>query len=123
MHYILEIPEILEIIFDLLPRTSLYRSCARVNQQWNAISKLIIQKKRKAEFISILSIRNNIIFHLYDNHHNLAEIVNYCNLLNAITHRHERAPAWFGPDMEGADQRREYFMFRPHLLVLWRRHF
>jgi hypothetical protein len=80
MHYILEIPELLEIIFALLPRTSLYRSCARVNHQWNAISKHVIRKKRKAEFISIPGIRDNIIFHLYNNDLNLAEIVNYCKV-------------------------------------------
>jgi len=77
MYYILEIPELLEAIFAFLSRKDLYRSCARVNHQWNAVSKLIIRKKRKAEFISIPGIRDNIIFHLYKNHHNLAEIVNY----------------------------------------------
>ena len=67
MYYILEIPELLEAIFAFLSRKDLYRSCAGVNHQWNAVSKLIIRKKRKAEFISIPSIRDNIIFHLYDN--------------------------------------------------------
>src|SRR5581483_9225489 len=87
----LTIPEILEAIFAFLSRKDLYRSCARVNHQWNAMSRRIIQEKRKAEFISIPSIRNNIIFHLYENHHNLAEIVNYCkvsevwsNILNRL---------------------------------------
>jgi len=92
MYYILEIPELLEAIFAFLSRKDLYRSCTRVNHQWNAVSKLIIQKKRKAEFISIPSIRDNIIFHLYG--HNLAEIVNYCkvseiwsNILNRLSAR------------------------------------
>src|SRR4051794_37209949 len=66
MYYILEIPKLLESIFAFLSRKDLYRSCARVNHQWNAVSKLIIRKKRKAEFISIPSIRDNFIFHLYD---------------------------------------------------------
>ena len=80
MYYILEIPELLEAIFAFLSRKDLYRSCARVNHQWNAVSKLIIWKKRKAKFISIPGIRDNILFHLYENHHNLAEIVNYCKV-------------------------------------------
>jgi hypothetical protein len=91
MYYILEIPELLEAIFAFLSRKDLYRSCARVNHQWNAVSKLIIRKKRKAEFISIPGIRDNIIFHLYDNHLGLAEIVNYSkvseiwrNILNRL---------------------------------------
>ena len=67
MYYILEIPELLEAIFAFLSRKDLYRSCAKVNHQWNAVSKLIIRKKRKAEFISIPGIRDNILFHLYDN--------------------------------------------------------
>ncbi|CAG8597038.1 15680_t:CDS:2 [Funneliformis caledonium] len=67
MYNALALPELLEIIFAFLSRKDLYRSCTRVNHQWNAVSKLIIQKKRKAEFISIPSIRDNIIFHLYDN--------------------------------------------------------
>ena len=89
--YVLEVPELLEIIFTFLSRKDLYRSCAKVNRQWNAISQLIIRKKRKAEFISISGIRNNIIFHLYDNHHNITEIVNYSkvseiwrNILNRL---------------------------------------
>ena len=89
--YVLEVPELLEIIFTFLSRKDLYRSCARVNHQWNAVSKLIIQKKRTAEFISIPGIRDNIIFHLYDNHHNITEIVNYSkvseiwrNILNRL---------------------------------------
>src|SRR5947207_24862 len=94
MYHILEIPELLETIFAFLSRKDLYRSCARVNHQWNAVSKLIIQKKRKAEFISIPGIRDNILFHLYDNHVSLANIVNYCkvsdiwsNILNRLSAR------------------------------------
>jgi len=67
MYYILGIPELLEAIFAFLSRKDLYRSCTRVNRQWNAVSKHIIRKKRKAEFISIPGIRDNILFHLYDN--------------------------------------------------------
>src|SRR5436305_6090632 len=90
MYHTLEIPELLEAIFAFLSRKDLYRSCARVNHQWNAVSKHIIQKKRKAEIIKIPGIRDNIIFHLY-NHHNITEIVNYCkvneiwrNILNRL---------------------------------------
>ena len=80
--HVLEVLELLEIIFTFLSRKDLYRSCDRVNHQWNAISKLIIhiRKKRKAEFISIPGIRDNIILHLYDNHYNITEIVNYCKV-------------------------------------------
>ena len=91
MYHTLELPELLEAIFAFLSRKDLYRSCTRVNRQWNAVSKLIIRKKRKAEFISIPGIRDNIIFHLYDNHHNITEIVNYSkvseiwrNILNRL---------------------------------------
>ncbi|CAB4400718.1 unnamed protein product [Rhizophagus irregularis] len=91
MYRTLEIPELVEAIFAFLSRKDLYRSCARVNHQWNAVSRRIIQEKRKAEFISIPGIRDNILFHLYENHHNLAEIVNYCkvseiwsNILNRL---------------------------------------
>ena len=76
--YVLEVPELLEIIFTFLSRKDLYRCCARVNHQWNAVSKLIIQKKRKAEFISIPGICDNIIFYLYEDRRNLAEFINYC---------------------------------------------
>ena len=76
-YYALAIPELLEIIFAFLSRKELYRSCTRVDRQWNSVSMRVIRKKRKAEFIKIPGIRDNIIFHLYDNHHNLAEIVNY----------------------------------------------
>jgi len=60
-----EIPELLEAIFAFLSRKDIYRSCIRVNHQWNAISMRIIQKKRKAEFINIPSIRDNILLHVY----------------------------------------------------------
>ena len=91
MYHTLEIPELLEAIFAFLSRKDIYRSCTRVNHQWNAISMRIIQKKRKAEFIKIPGIRDNIIFHLYDSHLNITEIVNYCkvseiwrNILNRL---------------------------------------
>src|SRR5688572_13823027 len=91
MYYTLEIPRLLETIFAFLSRKDLYRSCTRVNRQWNVVSLHVIRKKRKAEFISIPSIRDNIIFHLYDNHLNITEIVNYCkvseiwsNILNCL---------------------------------------
>ncbi|CAB4386668.1 unnamed protein product [Rhizophagus irregularis] len=91
MYHILELPELLEAIFAFLSRKDLYMSCTRVNHQWNTVSMRIIREKRKAEFIKIPSIRDNIIFHLYENHHNLAEIVNYCkvseiwrNILNRL---------------------------------------
>jgi hypothetical protein len=94
MYHILALPELLEIIFAFLSRKDLYRSCAGVNHQWNTVFKHVIQKKRKAEFISIPSIRDNIIFHLYDNHLSLTEIVNYCkvsdiwsNILNRLSAR------------------------------------
>ena len=80
MYRTLALPELLEAIFAFLSRKDLYRSCARVNHQWNAVSKLIIQKKRKAEFISIPSIRDNIISYLYDDDLSLTEIVNYCKV-------------------------------------------
>src|SRR3954454_15916198 len=67
MHHTLAIPELLEVIFAFLSRKDLYRSCTRVNHQWNAMSLYIIRKKRKAEFIKIPGIHDNIIFHLYDN--------------------------------------------------------
>src|SRR6266542_3284837 len=91
MYNALALPELLEIIFVFFSRKDLYRSCTRVNCQWNAISMCIIQKKRKAEFIKIPDIRDNIIFHLYDSHLNITEIVNYCkvseiwrNILNRL---------------------------------------
>jgi len=91
MYKALVISELIEIIFVFLSRKDLYRSCTRVNRQWNALSMLVIQKKRKNEFISIPHIRDNIIFHLYDNHHNITEIVNYSkvseiwrNILNRL---------------------------------------
>ncbi len=74
MYHTLEIPELLEAIFTFLSRKELYRSCTRVDRQWNAVSLHIIREKRKAEFIKIPGIRDNIIFHLYDNHLNITEI-------------------------------------------------
>ena len=61
----LEIPELLEAIFAFLSRKDIYRSCTRVNHQWNAVSMYIIQEKRKAKFIKIPGICDNIIFYLY----------------------------------------------------------
>jgi hypothetical protein len=78
--FALALPEILESIFAFLSRKDLYRSCTGVNHQWNAVSMRIIREKRKAEFIMIPGIRDSIIFHLYENHLNLAEIVNYCKV-------------------------------------------
>jgi hypothetical protein len=87
----LEIPELLEAIFAFLNRKDLYRSCTRVNHQWNTVSKHVIRKKRKTEFISIPGIRDNIIFHLYDNcidyRETAHEYVNYfrvCKLWSII---------------------------------------
>ena len=80
MYHILALPELLETIFAFLNRKDLYRSCTGVNHQWYVVSMLIIQKKRKAEFISIPSIRDNILFHLYANRLNISEIVNYCKV-------------------------------------------
>jgi hypothetical protein len=80
MHHTLEIPELLEAIFAFLSRKDLYRSCTRVNHQWNAVSRRIIQEKRKAEFIKIPGIRDNILFHIYGNQRNLAEFINYCDV-------------------------------------------
>ena len=91
MYLTLGLPELLEAIFAFLSRKDLYRSCTRVNHQWNAVSMLIIRKKRKAEFISIPGIRDNILSHLYENHLNITEFVNYCkvneiwsNILNCL---------------------------------------
>src|ERR1700722_9486084 len=78
MHCTLTIPEILENIFTFLSRKKLYKSCTRVNQQWNAVSTFIIQKKRKNELINITNIRDNIFFHLYFNDAYSIEFVNYC---------------------------------------------
>ena len=92
MYLALELPELLEAIFTFLNRKDLYRSCARVNRQWNAVSRRIIQEKRKAELIEIPGIRDNILFHLYEKHTNITEIVNYCkvneiwsNILNRLS--------------------------------------
>ena len=76
----LAIPELLEAIFAFLSRKDLYRSCTRVNHQWNSVSMRIIQKKRKAEFIKIPGIRDEIIFYLYLNQRNRAEFINYCDV-------------------------------------------
>ena len=80
MYYILEIPELLEAIFAFLSRKDLYRSCTRVNRQWNAVSMRIIQKKRKAEFISIPGIRDNILLHVYNDFHNNVEFDKYLDV-------------------------------------------
>ena len=66
MYKALVISELIEIIFAFLSRKDFYRSCARVNNQWNAISRRVIQKKRKSEFINIPNIHDNILFHLFD---------------------------------------------------------
>ena len=79
-HHTLALPELLEAIFAFLSRKDLYRSCTRVNHQWNAVSLYIIREKRKAEFIKIPGIRDNIIFHLYEGRRNLAEFINYCDV-------------------------------------------
>ena len=91
MHHTLAIPELLEAIFAFLSRKDLYRSCTRVNHQWNAVSLHIIREKRKAKFIKIPGIRDNILFHLYESRCNLAEFINYCyvgetwsNILNYL---------------------------------------
>jgi hypothetical protein len=91
MYNALALSELLEIIFAFLSRKELYRSCTRVDRQWNAVSMRVIQKKRKSEFINIPRIRNNIIFHLYDNCIDYREIaheyINYfkvCKLWSII---------------------------------------
>ena len=93
-HHTLALPELLEVIFAFLSRKDLYRSCTRVNSQWNSMSMHIIQEKRKAEFIKIPSIRENIFFHLYRSRCNLVEFINYCyvsktwsNILNHLRTR------------------------------------
>ena len=75
--YVLEVPELLEIIFTFLSRKDLYRSCARVNSQWNAISRCVIQKKRKSEFINIPNIHDNILFHLFNSCVNFIKLKEY----------------------------------------------
>ena len=94
MYNALALPELLEIIFTFLSRKELYRSCTRVARQWNAVSLHIIREKRKAEFIKIPGIRDNIIFHLYESRRNLAEFLKYCyvnktwsNILNHLRAR------------------------------------
>src|SRR5256885_16656909 len=80
MYHTLEIPELLEAIFAFLSRKDLYRSCTRVDRQWNAVSKHIIRKKRKAEFINIPSIRDNILLHVYNDFHNNDEFNKYLDV-------------------------------------------
>src|SRR5215469_5018561 len=86
----LALPELLEAIFAFLSRKDLYRSCTRVDRQWNVISMRVIQKKRKSEFINIPCIRDNIIFYLYDNcidNNEVSEYTNYfyvCKLWSII---------------------------------------
>jgi hypothetical protein len=78
--FALALPKILESIFVFLSRKDLYRSCTGVNHKWNAISMRIIWEKRKAEFIRIPGIRDNILFHLYDNcidNDDVSEYTNY----------------------------------------------
>src|SRR6185295_11757627 len=77
MYDALIIPELLEIIFAFLSRKDLYRSCARVNSQWNAISRRVIQKKRKSEFINIPNIHDNILFHLFNSCGNFIKLKEY----------------------------------------------
>ena len=80
MYNALALSELLEIIFTFLSRKELYRSCTRVDRQWNAVSKHIIQKKRKAEFINILSIRDNILLHVYNDFCNNDEFIKYLDV-------------------------------------------
>src|SRR4051794_24709184 len=80
MYYILEIPELLEAIFAFLSRKDLYRSCTRVNHQWNAVSMRVIQNKRKNEFISIPRIRDNILLHVYNDSCNNIEFDKYLDV-------------------------------------------
>ena len=80
MYHTLEIPKLLEAIFAFLSRKDLYRSCTRVDRQWNAVSKHIIQKKRKAEFINIPSIRDNILLHVYNDSCNNDEFNKYLDV-------------------------------------------
>ena len=83
MYKALVISELIEIIFVFLSRKDLYRSCTRVNRQWNALSMLVIQKKRKNEFINIPNIHDNILFHLFNscgNFNKLKEYYGVCKL-------------------------------------------
>ena len=80
MYNALALSELLEIIFTFLSRKELYRSCTRVDRQWNAVSKHIIQKKRKAEFINIPSIRDNILLHVYNDFCNNDEFNKYLDV-------------------------------------------
>ena len=60
----LALPELLEAIFTFLGRKDLYRSCARVDRQWNAVSMLVIRKKRMKDFIKIPGIRDRVLINL-----------------------------------------------------------
>jgi hypothetical protein len=79
-YYALAIPELLEIIFAFLSRKDLYRSCTRVNRQWNSVSMRVIREKRKNEFINIPHIQDNIILHLFNDHCESNEFKKYCNV-------------------------------------------
>src|SRR3989337_3379782 len=65
MYHILEILELLEAIFAFLSRKDIYRSCARVNHQWNAVSKLIIQKKKEKLSLLVFPAFVIILFFTY----------------------------------------------------------
>jgi hypothetical protein len=80
MYNALALPEVLEIIFAFLSRKDLYRSCTRVNRQWNSVSMHVIQKKRKAEFIKIPGIRDNILLHVYIDSRNNVEFDKYLDV-------------------------------------------
>jgi hypothetical protein len=87
----LEIPEILEAIFAFLGRKDLYRSCTRVDRQWNAVSMRVIQKKRKAEFIKIPGIRDRVLNNLWHMCADVDEFRYYCgaNILWKIDFEHQ----------------------------------
>ncbi|CAB4393242.1 unnamed protein product [Rhizophagus irregularis] len=79
-HHTLALPELLEVIFAFLRRKDLYRSCTRVNRQWNSVSMHIIREKRKAEFISIPCICDNILLHVYNSSRNNVEFDKYLDV-------------------------------------------
>jgi hypothetical protein len=79
-HHTLTLPELLEVIFAFLSRKDLYRSCTRVNKQWNSVSMHIIREKRIAEFISIPRIRDNILLHVYNGSRNNVEFDKYLDV-------------------------------------------
>ena len=56
--------EILELIFSFLSRKDLYKSCTRVDHQWNAVSLYVIRKKRKQDLFGIPGILDNIFSNL-----------------------------------------------------------